>query len=69
MLTVGVDAHKRTNMAVAIDAAGREVGRWHGPNSVAGWNQLAAWAAALGSGARWGIEGAWNYGRGPRSTR
>jgi hypothetical protein len=34
MLTVGVDAHKRVNMAVAIDAAGREVARWRGPNSV-----------------------------------
>src|SRR5438270_5958646 len=64
MLTIGVDAHKRTNMAVAIDAAGRELARWRGPNSVDGWRQLAAWAAALGEEARWGIEGAWNYGRG-----
>lgn len=63
MLTIGVDAHKRVNMAVAIDAAGREVARWRGPNSVEGWRQLAAWAAGLGD-ARWGIEGAWNYGRG-----
>src|SRR5919202_2807633 len=64
MLTIGVDAHKRTNLAVAIDAAGREVARWRGPHSVEGWRQLAAWAAALGEDARWGIEGAWNYGRG-----
>ena len=64
MLTIGVDAHKRTNMAVAIDAAGREVARWRGPNSVEGWRQLAAWAATLGEDTRWGIEGAWNYGRG-----
>jgi transposase len=64
MLTIGVDAHKRTNMAVAIDAAGREVARWHGANAVAGWQELAAWAAALGPGVQWGIEGAWNYGRG-----
>ena len=64
MLTIGVDAHKRTNMAVAIDAAGREVARWRGPNSVDGWRQLAAWAATLGEDARWGIAGAWNYGRG-----
>ncbi len=64
MLTVGVDAHKRTNMAVAIDAAGREVALWRGANTVAGWQQLAAWAAALDPEARWGIEGAWNYGRG-----
>jgi transposase len=64
MLTVGVDAHKRVNMAVAIDAAGRAVARWRGPNSVAGWQQLAAWAAARDAEVRWGIEGAWNYGRG-----
>src|SRR5437764_942724 len=64
MLTIGVDAHKRTNVAVAIDAAGREVARWCGPNTVAGWRHVAAWAAALGEDARWGIEGAWNYGRG-----
>ncbi len=64
MLTVGVDAHKRTNMAVAIDVAGREVARWRGPNTVAGWQEVAAWATALGPEVRWGIEGAWNYGRG-----
>ncbi len=64
MLTIGADAHKRVNMAVVIDAAGREVTRWRGANNVAGWRQLAAWAAAQGAAARWGSEGAWNYGRG-----
>jgi transposase len=64
MLTVGVDAHKRTNVAVALDATGRELARWRGPNNVAGWHQVAAWAAALDREARWGIEGAWKYGRG-----
>jgi hypothetical protein len=37
MPKIGVDAHKRVNMAVALDAAGRAVARWRGPNSVAGW--------------------------------
>ncbi len=64
MLTIGVDAHKRIHMAVAVDAAGREVSRWRGANSVEGWGQVAAWAAALDSDVRWGVEGAWNYGRG-----
>lgn len=64
MLTIGVDAHKRVNLAVALDDAGREVGRWRGPNSVEGWGQVAAWAATLPAPCRWGIEGAWNYGRG-----
>lgn len=64
MLTIGVDAHKRVHMAVAVDAAGREVARWRGANSVDGWRQIAAWAAGLGGVARWGIAGAWNDGRG-----
>ena len=64
MLTVGVDAHKRVNMAVALDEAGREVAHWRGPNSVVGWQQVAAWGTTLGGACRWGIEGAWNYGRG-----
>jgi transposase len=64
MLTIGVDAHKGVHVAVAVDEAGREVARWRGPNSVEGWRQLAAWAAGLGDTCRWGIEGAWNYGRG-----
>jgi transposase len=64
MLTIGVDAHKGVHVAVAVDAAGREVARWRGPNSVDGWRQLAAWAAGLGGARRWGIEGAWNDGRG-----
>src|SRR3954452_8394239 len=64
MLTVGVDAHKGTNMAVALDAAGREVARWRGPNNAAGRQQGAGWAATLGPEVQWGIEGAWNYGRG-----
>ncbi len=64
MITIGVDAHKRVHAAVAVDTAGREVGRWRGPNSAEGWRQVVAWAAGLGPDCRWGIEGAWNYGRG-----
>ncbi len=64
MLTIGVDAHKQVNVAVAIDGDGREVGRWRGPNNVAGWQHLANWGAGLGEACRWGIEGAWSYGRG-----
>src|SRR5215218_10174373 len=64
MITIGVDAHKRVHAAVAVDAAGRELAHWRGPNTAEGWRQLAEWAAAHGAPARWGIEGAWNYGRG-----
>jgi transposase len=64
MVVIGVDAHKRVHAAVALDDAGRELGRWTGANSPDGWSQLLEWASASGSPRRWGGEGAWNYGRG-----
>jgi len=64
MLTIGVDAHTRVHAAAALDDAGREVGRWRGPNSPDGWRDLLRWASALGEPRQWGVEGAWNYGRG-----
>jgi transposase len=63
VITIGVDAHKRLHVALALDDAGHEVGEWRGPNSAEGWANLAAWAATQGSPRQWGIEGAWNYGR------
>jgi transposase len=64
MITLGVDAHKKIHVAVAIDEAGQELDRWRGENSHDGWTSLRDWARALGSERQWGIEGAWNYGRG-----
>jgi transposase len=64
MITLGVDAHKQVHVAVALDEAGHELGRWRGPNSQRGWEELARWAVELGGPRQWGIEGAWNYGRG-----
>ncbi|MEK7215935.1 MAG: transposase, partial [Chloroflexota bacterium] len=64
MIIVGVDAHKTIHAAVAVDEAGKELGHWRGPNSVAGWQQAMDWAQNFGSLRQWGIEGAWNYGRG-----
>ena len=64
MITIGVDAHKSMNSALAINDAGKEAGIWEGPNTESGWHALAAWAAGLGEGRQWGIEGAWGYGRG-----
>jgi hypothetical protein len=59
-----VDAHSRLHVAVALDAAGVELGRWQGANDTTGWAALLAWAAALGSMRQWGIEGSGGYGRG-----
>jgi len=64
VIIIGVDAHKQVHVAVAIDDAGRELGHWKGPNSPQGWTDLQQWARELGGDRRWGIEGAWNYGRG-----
>jgi len=64
MISIGVDAHKQVHVALALDEGGRELGRWQGPNSQGGWSDLLQWAVNLGSPRQWGIEGAWNYGRG-----
>jgi transposase len=64
VITIGVDAHKRVHAAVAVDGMGRELAEWRGPNTAEGWRELAGWAAALDAACRWGIEGAWSYGRG-----
>ncbi len=63
MITIGVDAHKRLHVALALDAAGREIGEWRGPNNSSGWRALSEWARAQGEELQWGIEGAWGYGR------
>jgi len=64
MITIGVDAHKRIHVAVALNDAGQAVDHWRGPNNPEGWHGLAAWAQAAGAERRWGVEGAGNYGRG-----
>jgi transposase len=72
MLTIGVDAHKHIHVALALDEAATVLGQWQGPNSPDGWSSLRHWAVTLGGQCQyqcqcqcqWGIEGAWNYGRG-----
>jgi len=64
MLSIGVDAHKRVHVAIALDDAGRVVDRWRGPNSADGWQSVYHCAAGLGGARQWGIEGAWSHGRG-----
>ena len=64
MIMIGVDAHKRVHAAVALDGTGREVAQWRGANTARGWDELRCWSATLGAARQWGIEGAWNYGRG-----
>ena len=64
MISIGVDPHKESNVAVAVDEAGRPCAEWRGANTAAGWQALLTWAGALGPLRQWGIEGAGGYGRG-----
>lgn len=64
MVTIGVDAHKRVHMAVAMNDRGQETGRWRGANTPASWTMLVAWAATQDGQRIWGIEGSGQYGQG-----
>ncbi len=64
MLTIGVDAHKKLHVAVAVDEAGRVVAHWQGDNGPEGWGTVTEWARALGESRQWGIEGTGSYGQG-----
>ncbi len=64
MITIGVDAHKRIHQALALDETGVVLGHWRGANTPDAWAQVLAWAATFPGSRQWGIEGAWNYGRG-----
>lgn len=64
MLTIGVDAHKRVHVAVSLDVFGGELAHWRGQNSPAGWRDLLDWVSAQDEHRRFGVEGAWSYGRG-----
>jgi len=64
MITIGIDAHKAVHQAVALDDAGTVLGSWRGANTPGRWQQLLDWAKTFPGPRQWGIEGAWNYGRG-----
>jgi transposase len=64
MVTIGVDAHKSVHQALALDDAGTILSQWRGPNTADSWQCLLSWAKTLPGSRQWGIEGAWNYGRG-----
>ena len=64
MVTIGVDAHKRVHHAVALNSLGQLLGSWRGANTSEDWQHLLRWASGWPSPRQWGVEGAWNYGRG-----
>ncbi len=64
MVTIGIDAHKRVHHALVLDDDGSILGSWRGPNTADSWQCLLTWTHTLPGPRQWGIEGAWNYGRG-----
>ena len=61
MRNVGIDTHKATLVACAVDALGSSLAERTFPNDPAGHRDLAAWAAELGAGTV-GFEGSSAYG-------
>ena len=63
-VTGGVDTHKDTHTAAALDATGRTLGVAQFPTSPAGYAGLLAWLRSLGTLVLVGIEGTGVYGAG-----
>ena len=63
MITIGIDPHKRTHTAVAIDVDRRKIGELEVVASTQMTPALLAWAAAWPGARRWAIEGSDGLGR------
>lgn len=61
---VGVDTHKSTHVAVAIDGNGARLAAYSAPANSEGYIALESWACALGRIEAFGIEGTGSYGAG-----
>jgi transposase len=63
-VTGGVDTHKDTHTAAALDASGRLLGHREFAATAAGYAALLAWLGTLGQLVRVGVEGSGVYGTG-----
>lgn len=63
-VTGGVDTHKDTHTAAALDASGRHLGTATFPATTEGYGALRAWLQSFGTVARVGVEGTGSYGAG-----
>ena len=63
-ITGGVDTHKDTHTAAALDSAGRSLGNETFAASGAGYVALVAWLRGFGPVERVGVEGTGSYGLG-----
>lgn len=62
MAAIGIDTHKRTLAACAVDAVGAVIDERTFDCTSSGFDELAAWAGDVAAGARIGIEGSSSYG-------
>ncbi|MFD2465742.1 IS110 family RNA-guided transposase, partial [Amycolatopsis samaneae] len=63
-VTGGVDTHKNTHTAAALDGQGRVLGTRTFPASTAGYTALSVWLAEFGTVTAVGVEGTASYGAG-----
>jgi transposase len=63
-VTGGVDTHKDTHTAAAVDTAGRVLGSAQFPADPAGYRSLLSWLQAFGTLLLVGVEGTGAYGAG-----
>src|SRR5262245_17562919 len=64
LLTIGIDSHKDTHVAAAVDQLGRILATTSIPTTSAGFVQLERWARGLGRIDRFGIEGTGSFAAG-----
>ena len=64
LITVGVDTHLDSHVAVAVDDLGRRLGELQFPTTGTGYAQLLSWTKKLGKSATFGVEGAGSFGAG-----
>ena len=63
-IIIGIDTHKSTHVAVAIDTQGTRLAALSIPANPKGYSELERWARALGQVLAFGIEGTGSYGAG-----
>jgi transposase len=56
MVVIGIDPHKRSHTAVAVDEAGRKLGQLTVNSDAEGVLRLWAWAGRFGGERRWAVE-------------
>lgn len=63
-IIIGIDTHKATHVAVAIDTQGMRLAALPIPTNPRGYVELERWSRSLGKVLAFGIEGTGSYGAG-----